>query len=313
MATDDSSTASAVEATSPAGTCFVIMPITVPGHLLETRYGGREDHFEKVYKALIAPAVTKAGLTPSPPRREGTDNIQARIINDLQTAHLVLADLSALNPNVFLELGIRSALDKPVCLVWDGGDRLPFDTGTLSTHKYNPHPIYELNDEIESLARHIAATMLKSDGRNELWKFFGRASDSLPAAQLNPDDATIASKLDRVLELIEMPRSAPGHASMRREVSTLAEAVTERLEQAGSAGVHGTVVGRLAREYLGTGYDSFIAGRSLSGALRAVGVPIRTDSSGKFYLDDQEERGVTVDASLEAILQELRDRGIGHR
>ena len=84
-------------------------------------------------------------MTPRPPKRGASENIQAGIINDLSSADLVVADLSVLNPNVFLELGIRSALDLPVSLVWDGHDKLPFDAGTIHTHEYDPNPIFALD------------------------------------------------------------------------------------------------------------------------------------------------------------------------
>ena len=70
--------------------CFVVMPISVPTHLM-SRYGGRTDHFSQIYRTLIAPAVKRAGLQPTPPGREGTENIQAAIINDLHDSQLVLA------------------------------------------------------------------------------------------------------------------------------------------------------------------------------------------------------------------------------
>ena len=92
------------------------MPIAVAPHLRE-RYDNQENHLSKIYDALIAPAVVKAGLEPLSPVRVGTENIQAAIIIDLEGADLILVDLSGINPNVFLELGIRSALDRPVCLV----------------------------------------------------------------------------------------------------------------------------------------------------------------------------------------------------
>jgi hypothetical protein len=183
-------------------TCFVVMPISVPDHLLD-RYDGGSDHFIKIYKSLISPAIIAAGLVPRPTSRMGTENIPAAIINDLRDSDLVLADLSVLNPNVFLELGIRSALDRPVCLVWDGLDSLPFDSRTLNTHEYASRPMYELNEEIERMGEFIKATITKSDGRNELWKFFGTASTALPTAELDPTDASFHSKLDRLLELAE--------------------------------------------------------------------------------------------------------------
>lgn len=46
--------------------------------------------------------------------------------------------MSLLNPNVFFELGIRTALNKPVCMVTDERTKkIPFDTNIISYHTYN--------------------------------------------------------------------------------------------------------------------------------------------------------------------------------
>ncbi len=238
--------------TSESPTCFVIMPISVPKHLLG-RYSERADHFTKIYSAVISPAIVGAGMTPLSPSRTGTENIQAAIINDLHDADLVLADLSGLNPNVFLELGMRSALDKPVCLVRDGFDSLPFDSGTLNTHKYDPAPMYELNAEIQKMGDFISATVSKSDGRNELWKFFGSASTSLPKAELDPEDASLHAKVDRLMEIVERQgtrsrRSAPAivTAATNEQIDAAVEAVRDALLDAGDEGMHGRRFGESA-------------------------------------------------------------------
>lgn len=276
-------------------TCFVVMPITVPKHL-EARYGERLDHFTKIYSALISPAIVEAGLTPLSPARSGTENIQAAIINDLQGADLVVADLSSLNPNVFLELGIRSALDRPVCLIYDGLDALPFDSGTLNTHRYDPHPLYELNDEIQRMAEFISATVAKSDGRNELWKFFGSASATLPVAELDPEDASLIAKVDRLLDLVEHQSSgfvsnAPQIAPVVTDTDLLQviDHVTVALTEAGSAGVHGSRIRSICLRLLGGAYPSFLDGETLSGRLSRLGVDIRTNSSGQFFLGPSPE------------------------
>jgi len=151
------------------------------------------------------PALSAAGYFPKPPKRLGSENIHAGIINDLRDADLVLADLSTLNANVFLELGIRTALDRPICLVWDGLDKLPFDTGTINSHQYSPKPVYELNTEIGMLAKHVQETQLAAaDGRNQLWKYFGTAAEgALPPAELKPEDASVGARLDRLTTIVE--------------------------------------------------------------------------------------------------------------
>lgn len=269
------------------------MPISVPPHLLE-RYGDRTDHFTKIHDTLLVPAIESAGLQALPTARAGTENIQAGIINDLEGADLVLADLSALNPNVFLELGIRSALDKPVCLVWDGLDNLPFDSGTLNTHKYDPRPVYELNREIERLADFITATLSKSDGRNELWKYFGSASNALPVAELDPEDASIHAKLDRLTDMIKV-QSPVGAEERSRfptddEVQQVIARVGQALGDAGPTGLHGSRVRRICQGVLADAYENFLRGENLSTALSREGLPIRTDRSGSFFLTGEDEQ-----------------------
>ena len=269
------------------------MPMSTPEHLAG-RYADRVDHFPKVLESLIAPALERAGLQIRRPDRAGTENIQAGIINDLQDANLVLADLSGLNPNVFLELGIRSALDRPVCLVWDGHDRLPFDSGTLNTHRYEPQPVYELNHEISKMAKFIEDTVANAaDGRNALWKYFGSAR-KLTAAELQPEDASLHARLDRIADLLETSRalpetlrerSGPGISEALALIDEVAERVRSVLVDAGAAGAHGSRIGVICREILGDDYSAFIGAGNLNQALNRLGLRIRTNASGMFFVD----------------------------
>lgn len=84
------------------------MPITTPPELLAI-YANDRDHFPHVLKHLFAPAIEKAQYEVIPPAAKGSDLIHAEIIKHLETADLVLCDMSTLNPNVFFELGIRTA------------------------------------------------------------------------------------------------------------------------------------------------------------------------------------------------------------
>lgn len=77
------------------------MPITTPEHLIQ-QYDNDKDHFEHVLNHLFIPAIEGANLKPIPPVMKGSDNIQAEIIKNLETADLVLCDISTHNPNVFL-------------------------------------------------------------------------------------------------------------------------------------------------------------------------------------------------------------------
>jgi hypothetical protein len=116
--------------------------------------------------------------------------------------------MSTLNANVFFELGIRTSLNKPVCLVKDDlTDKVPFDTSIINYHTYssalNP---WELKEEIEKLTTHITDTLTKSSGKNALWKYFGlSATAEAPSQKGGEEDrlAFITLQLDGLRKKIE--------------------------------------------------------------------------------------------------------------
>ncbi|UCF78710.1 MAG: hypothetical protein JSW03_00070 [Candidatus Eiseniibacteriota bacterium] len=162
-------------------TCFIIMPITTPDSMVEIYRDGKE-HFKHVLECLFVPSVKKAEYEPIRPIAEGSDLIHAEIVKNLETADLVLCDMSCLNPNVFFEFGIRTSLNKPVCVVKDVlTKKVPFDAGVINHQEYdsNLNP-WVLDSEISRLAQHLAKSAKRSDGQNTLWKYFGVKSQSQP-------------------------------------------------------------------------------------------------------------------------------------
>lgn len=90
--------------------CFVLMPIS--GVL-----GYEVGHFGRVYEHLLKPAIIAAGYTPV--RADDavkTDYIVVGIIQKIVESDMVVCDISARNPNVMYELGIRHAFNKPIVL-----------------------------------------------------------------------------------------------------------------------------------------------------------------------------------------------------
>jgi len=161
--------------------CFVIMPITTPEKLVNN-YNNDEDHFLHILDCIFIPAIEAAEFNPIRPITEGTENIHANIIKNVETADLVLCDLSIFNPNVFFELGIRTALNKPVCLVKDEQTKdLPFDVGSINCHTYNSTlKSWHLETEIDVLKNHILKSKANSKGENPLWKYYGIANIAKP-------------------------------------------------------------------------------------------------------------------------------------
>jgi len=176
--------------------CFIIMPITTPEHFVE-RYKGDADHFAHVLDHLFIPALENAGFNPISPVSEGSNVIQAEIIKQLSSCELVLCDMSILNPNVFYEFGIRTALDKPVALVIDNKTKpIPFDTSILNFHTYDSSvELWSIEKEKQALTEHVQEAYKKSKDHNDLWKYFGVAQTGM----FKPEEAEMGEKIDFIM------------------------------------------------------------------------------------------------------------------
>jgi hypothetical protein len=132
---------------------FVIMPFTEREDQHETGF------FEEVLKELFTPAGTAAGFKVKTAKRQGSDVIQATIVNELLEADLVLADLTEHNPNVLFELGMRMHADLPVVLVRARGTRAIFDVDNmLRVEEYSPTLwSSSVKDDMPVLTDHIKA------------------------------------------------------------------------------------------------------------------------------------------------------------
>ena len=184
--------------------CFVVMPISTPADLVAA-YGGDEDHFRHVLRDLLAPAVKQAGFDVIPPAVDNSEVIQAEIIKNLAVADLVLCDMSTLNPNVFFELGIRVALDRPVAMIRDDLTAvIPFDNAIVGCHTYSWAP-WNVRAEIPKLSRFLRRTATQQ--RNAMWQHFGpkdhpavTTSDKRAPVDTSPPDEDFDAAVDRLLD-----------------------------------------------------------------------------------------------------------------
>ena len=185
--------------------CFIIMPITTPEGMLGA-YGGDVDHFRHVLDRLFKPAIEGAGLKAIPPKGKGDEVIQGRIIEELERADLVLCDMSTLNANVFFELGIRTALDKPACLVKDDvTEKPPFDIAPQYYATYVSNPVWNLDEEVKKLTEHISDSLARGEDSNSLWKYFGLTARGAPTkpGSLEEKIDFLASRFEHMEAAIE--------------------------------------------------------------------------------------------------------------
>lgn len=155
--------------------CFVIMPIS-------DQDGYESGHFNRVYNHLIKPAILKAGFEAHRADEQSSSNlIILDIIKKIVDSDLVLCDLSAKNPNVLYELGIRQAFDKKTVLIKDNKTEKIFDISSLRTIPYDDKlRIDNTQKEIELIAKSIGETFTskETDG-NSLIQLLSIASAKL--------------------------------------------------------------------------------------------------------------------------------------
>jgi len=114
-------------------TCFVIAPIGDEGTEIRRRS-------DQVLKHIMDPAARQCGYDEiiRADKISKPGMITPQIIKHLLEDHLVIADLSNHNPNVFYELAIRHAIRKPIVQLIEIGQTIPFDVSQNRTIRYDP-------------------------------------------------------------------------------------------------------------------------------------------------------------------------------
>lgn len=191
----------------PRPKCFIVMPISTPSAYLEER--DDPEHFKHVMDCLICPAVEKAGYESIKPIADGSEVIHDRIIKHLESAEMVLCDMSSLNANAFFELGVRTALNLPTALIRDElTKKIPFDLSIVNYHTYSSKlNSWEIVEQVETLAKHVKTCAETSNGSNTMWKRFGIEL----SATAHDGNASEDSKTDYIVEQM---------MSMQRELSS---------------------------------------------------------------------------------------------
>ncbi|WP_198526736.1 hypothetical protein, partial [Xanthomonas sp. SHU 308] len=114
---------------SKALRCGLVMPISAIDGLPES-------HWDEL-RAIIKEALADTGFTVelvSDSNEIGI--IQKRIVQNLYDNDIVICDVSAKNPNVMFELGMRLAFDKPAIIIKDDKTNYSFDTSPIEHLQY---------------------------------------------------------------------------------------------------------------------------------------------------------------------------------
>lgn len=119
-----------------------------------------------VWEVAIKDSIRKVGLQPIRGDSEIlSEQIMDQVYEDIASASVVIADLTASNPNVFYELGIAHGLDKPVVqLIHQSAAKLPFDIQGIRTIVYDDMDLAGLSQDLKNaLLRQLESSNYESD------------------------------------------------------------------------------------------------------------------------------------------------------
>ncbi|WP_461453572.1 hypothetical protein [Mucilaginibacter sp.] len=128
-------------------TCFVMMPFAPP----------LGEYYSKIYE----PAIEKAGLKAVRADDDifGTGKIIDQIWNGINSAKVLIAELTSRNPNVYYELGLAHALKKPVVLICSNEQDVPFDLKHIRVIYYDIYDPFWGTKLIEKVAENILSAI----------------------------------------------------------------------------------------------------------------------------------------------------------
>ena len=150
--------------------CGIIMPIAAMD-------GCSERHWSDV-REILGEAIEAAGLEPnlvSDANEVGF--INKRIVQNIYENPIVICDVSAKNPNVMFELGMRLAFDKPTLIVKDDLTTYSFDISGIEHVGYPRdlrfQKIREFKEKVETKLRATLAAASEDPSYTTFLKHFG--------------------------------------------------------------------------------------------------------------------------------------------
>lgn len=130
--------------------CFVIAPIGEVGSDTRTQsdqvlnYVIRPIVESRGYRAIRADEISEPGI------------ITSQIIQHVVDAALVIADLSGQNPNVYYELAVRHAIQKPFIQIIRKGESIPFDVSGTRTVFIDTRDLDSVEEAKQAIQEQVA-------------------------------------------------------------------------------------------------------------------------------------------------------------
>lgn len=96
---------------------------------------------ENFFRNVVDPVVQNMNYHIKEMGKSETDEalINVEIFKEINNSSIVIADLSGLRPNSFMEMGYAFGLNKKVLLTAKEGTKLPFDSNAIPCYFWSPY------------------------------------------------------------------------------------------------------------------------------------------------------------------------------
>lgn len=172
--------------------CFVIMPFSRTKSCTGEKWA-------EIFEYIIKLAVEESGLGYECERSVAErENIIKGILESLNKANVVIADLTDNNPNVFYELGVRHTLANRTILIAQGEEHIPFDLRPYPVVFYSESPakIAEFKTDIKNKLQDIERNPERAD--NPVADFLKERNIELLSAEKKANLAKLGALLSEL-------------------------------------------------------------------------------------------------------------------
>jgi hypothetical protein len=190
--------------------CGIVMPISAIDSCSEQHWAGvREILSDSIEDADFIPQLVSDA--------DEVGIIHKRIVQNLYENPIVVVDVSAKNPNVMFELGMRFAFDRPTVIVKDDKTSYSFDTSTVE-HLTYPRDLRfgQIVEFKEALTDKIRATVRQAENDpnyTTFLKHFGTFKVAKTKTETVSPDQIVLEELRSLRELVGKLVSSPRPAS----------------------------------------------------------------------------------------------------
>lgn len=178
-------------------TCGIVMPIS-------SIDGYTEEHWSDVL-SIITESIETSGFEANlVSNADDVGIIQKRIIQNLYNNPVVVCDVSAKNPNVMFELGMRLAFDRPTIIVKDDKTAYSFDTSPIEHLEYPRDlrfgKIVEFKNKLKEKITSTYSASIKEPSYTTFLKHFGEFT----VAKLDTKEVSSAEYILEELKYLRM-------------------------------------------------------------------------------------------------------------